>query len=163
MDVQCLTFQSSRNGSPWSSLKPYNLGWFTVGVLPAPKWLCGPPRLWTRLHVVFEWVQKRWCSRLWAFMFLDDAINAVGSVNHDTMRSVLLFVGVRPILTDLILYAIQHLTLHVGGHHGLRLIRAMYEVGMGQGDPISPLLYCLVNELRVQLILQSAGLITTLT
>ena len=32
---------------------------------------------------------------------------------------------------------------------------------MGQGDPISALLYCLVNEVRVQLVLQYAGLTDT--
>ena len=41
---------------------------------------------------------------------------------------------------------------------GVRLFRAMCEVGMGQGNPIFALVYCLVNELRVQLVSQSAPL-----
>ena len=66
-----------------------------------------------------------------------------------------------PSLTDLILYAVQHLTLPMGGHQGVRLFRALYEAGMGQGDPFSDLLYCLLNEVRVQFVLQSAGLTAT--
>ena len=38
--------------------------------------------------------------------------------------------GVHPSLIDLILYAVQHLTLHLGGHQGVRLFRAMYEAGI---------------------------------
>ena len=94
-------------------------------------------------------------------MLLDDVIHAFGSVSHDTLLSVILSASVHPTLTDLILYAVQHLTLHMGGHHGVRQLRAMYEAGMGQGDPNFALLCCLVNELRVQLVLQSAGLIAT--
>ena len=82
-------------------------------------------------------------------------------MSHDTLHSSLLSAGVHPSLTDLILYASQHLTLHMGGHQGVRLFRAMYEAGMGQGDPVLALLYCLVNEIRVQLDLQSASVATT--
>ena len=113
------------------------------------------------LRVVFDRIQQRCWSGLWAFVLLDDVVHAFGSVSHDTLRSSLLSAGVQPSRTDLILYAVQHLTLHMRGHHGVRLFRAMYEGGMGQGDPISALLYCLVNEVRVQLVLQLAGLTST--
>ena len=82
-------------------------------------------------------------------------------MSHDTLRSSLLSTGVHPSLTGLILYAVQHLTLHMGGHQGVRLFWAMYEAGMGQGDPISALLCCLVNEIRVQPVLQLASLTDT--
>ena len=93
------------------------------------------------LHVVSDWIQQRWWSGLRAFLLLDDVVHAFGSVSHDTLRSSLLSAGVHPSLTDLILCALQHLTLHMGGHHGVRLLRAMCEAGMGQGDRTSALLY----------------------
>ena len=113
------------------------------------------------LRILFDWIQQRWWSGLWAFLLLDDVVHAFGSVSHDTMRSSLLSAGVYPSLIDLILYAIQHVTLHMGGHQGVCLFRAMYEGGMGQGKPISALLCYLVNEVRVQLVLQSVGLTAT--
>ena len=114
------------------------------------------------LRIVFDWIQQRWWSGVWAFLLLDDVVHAFGSVNHDTLRSSLLSAGVHPSLTDLLLYAVQHLTLHMGGGtNEFRRCRAMYEAGMGQGDPISALLYYLVNEITVQPVLQSAGLTTT--
>ena len=102
------------------------------------------------LHINFDWTQHRWWSGLWAFLLLDDVIHAFGSVSHDTLLSSLTCAGVHPSLTDLILYVVRHLTPHMGRQQGVRLFRAMYEAGMGQGDPISALLYCLVNEIRVQ-------------
>ena len=113
------------------------------------------------LPIIYDWTQHRWWSGLWAFLLLDDVIHAFGSVSHDTLHSSLISAGVHPSLTDLILYAVRHLTLHMGGQQGIRLFWAMYEAGMGQGDPISALLYCLVNEIRVQPVLQYAGLTDT--
>ena len=113
------------------------------------------------LRIIYDWTQHRWWTGLWAFLLLDDVIHAFGSVSHDTLHSSLISAGVHPSLTDLILYAVRHLTLHMGGYQGIRLFRAMYEAGMGQGDPISALLYCLVNEIRVQPVLQHAGLTDT--
>ena len=84
-------------------------------------------------------------------MLLDNVVHAFGSVSHDTLCSVLLSAGVHRTLTEHILYAVQHLIL--GGHHGVCLFCAMYEAGMGQRDPFSALLYCLVNDLRLQLVL----------
>ena len=80
------------------------------------------------LRIVFDWIQQRWWNGLWAFFLLDDVDHAFGSVSHDTLRSSLLSAGVHPSLTDLVLYAVQHLTLHRGsplsghirGGHGPR-------------------------------------------
>ena len=113
------------------------------------------------LRILFNWTQHRWCSGLWASLLLDDVVHAFGSVSQDTVRSSLLSAGVHPSLTDLILYTVQHVTLHMGGHQGVRLFRAMDKAGMGQGDLIFALLYCLLNEIRVQLVLQFAGLADT--
>ena len=74
------------------------------------------------LHIVFNWVQQRWWSGLWAYMVLDNVLHAFGLVSHDILRSVLLSASVHPTLTQLILYAVQYLTLHMGGHHGCPLI-----------------------------------------
>ena len=70
------------------------------------------------LRVVFDWIRQRWWSGLWAFLLLDDVVHAFGFVSHDTLRSSLLFAGVHSTLTDLILYVVQHLTLHMGGIRG---------------------------------------------
>ena len=101
------------------------------------------------LRIIFDWTQHRWWSGFWAFLLLHYVVHAFGSMSHDTLRDSLLSAGLHPSLTDLILYAVQRLTLHMGGHQGVRLFRAMYEAGMGQGDGISALLYCLVSEIRI--------------
>ena len=85
------------------------------------------------LRGVFDWVQQRWLIGLWAFMLLDDAIHAFGSVSHDTLRLVLLTAGVHLSLTELISYAVHHLIFHMGRRPGVRLFRAMYETSMGPG------------------------------
>ena len=94
-------------------------------------------------------------------MLLDNVIHAFGSVGHDTLRSVLLSASVHPRFTERSLYTVQNLSLHMRGHQVVRLFCAMYEAGMGQEDPISAPLYGFVNELRVQPVLQCAGLVAT--
>ena len=91
------------------------------------------------------------------FLLLDDVIHAFGSVSHDNLHSSLISAGVHPSLTELIVYAVQHLTLHMGVQQGVCLFRAMYEAGMRQGDPICAHLYCFVNEIRVQPVLEYVG------
>ena len=49
--------------------------------------------------------------------------------------------------------------LHLGGYQGVEGALASYEAGLGQGDPISALLHCLLGELRAALFLSSAGLL----
>ena len=51
--------------------------------------------------------------------------------------------------------------LHMGGYQGVEEAPARYEAGLGQGDPISALLYCLLGKLRVALALASTGLLAT--
>ena len=112
-------------------------------------------------RIVFDLTRHRWWSGLWACLLLDDVVHAFGSVSHNTPRSCLLSAGVQPSLTELILYDVQHMTVHMGEHQGVPLFRAMYEAGMGEGAPISALLYGLVNEIRVQRVLQLDGLADT--
>ena len=71
-------------------------------------------------------------------MILDDVIHAFGLVNHETLRAVLLPAGVHPILTDLILNAVQHLTLH----HGVRLFEPCMRQAWGKATPFLP--FCAV-------------------
>ena len=67
------------------------------------------------LRIIFDWTQHRWWSGLWAFPPLDDVVHTFGLVSHNILRSSLLSAGVHPCLTDPILYAFQHLTLHLRG------------------------------------------------
>ena len=70
-----------------------------------------------------------------------------GSVVHETLRSVLLAAGVHPIHVRLIISAVIKLQLFMGGYRGLGAFLTLYEAGMGQGDPISALLFCVVNAI----------------
>ena len=69
-------------------------------------------------RVIFDWIQQRWWSGLWAFLLLDDVVHALGSMSQETLRPSLLSAGVHPSLTGLVVYAVQHLTLHMGGQSG---------------------------------------------
>ena len=51
--------------------------------------------------------------------------------------------------------------LHVRRYQGIEEALARYEAGLGQGDPISALLDCLVSELSAAPALASTGLLTT--
>ena len=51
--------------------------------------------------------------------------------------------------------------MHMGGYQGVEEALARYEAGLGQGDPISALLYRLLGELRAALAMASTGLLAT--
>ena len=95
------------------------------------------------LRIIYDWTQHRWCSGLWAFLLLDDVIHAFGSVSHDTLHSSLISAGVHPSLTDLILYAVRHLTLHMGGVSRDPPLPGHVRGGHGSGRPNfrAPLLF----------------------
>ena len=63
---------------------------------------------------------------------------------------------------DLLVFAIRSMHLHMGGYQGVEEALARDEMGLGQGDPISALLYCLLGELRAALALASVGVLATL-
>ena len=111
------------------------------------------------LRIVCDWVQYRWQRNLWVYLLLDDVMHAFGSVVHETLRSILLAVGVHPIHVHLIIFAAVHLRLFMGGFHGLHAFSALYEAGVGQGDLVSALLFCLVNAIRVAMVVNVVGMI----
>ena len=51
--------------------------------------------------------------------------------------------------------------LHMGGYEDIEEALARYEAGLGQGEPISALLYCLLGKLRAALALASTSLLAT--
>ena len=65
------------------------------------------------LRIVFDRTQQRWWNGLWTFLLMDDVVHVFGSVSHDILRSSLLSAGVHPSLTELVPYAVRHLTLHM--------------------------------------------------
>ena len=46
----------------------------------------------------------------------------------------------------------------MGGFHGLCAFSALYEAGMGQGDPIFALFFCLVNTIRLAVVIEIVGM-----
>ena len=62
---------------------------------------------------------------------------------------------------DLRVFAIPSMLLHMGGYEGVEEVLAFYEAGLGQGEPVSALLFCLLGEPRAALALVSTGLLAT--
>ena len=60
-----------------------------------------------------------------------------------------------------LIFAICFMLLHMGGYQGVEEPLACYAVGLGQGDPSSALLYCLLGELHAALALASTALLVT--
>ena len=78
-----------------------------------------------------------------------------------TISGTLLASGCSASSVDLLVFAIRSMLLHMGEYQGVHEALARYEAGLGQGDPISALLYCLLDELRAALALASTGLLST--
>ena len=161
------------NGRPLSNL---SVLWKVLSMHLAghlQKFLCAQLRIsreqfamWERtsvvdvLRVVHDWLLSRWAQGLSAWLILDDVIHAFGSLAHDTVQAALLAVGVDPSAASLLVYATRAMLLHMGGYQGVEEAFARYETGMGQGDPLSALLYCLLGELRAAFVLLVAGCVT---
>ena len=82
-------------------------------------------------------------------------------VAHAGIQNTLLAAGCSAPSVDLLLFAIHSMLLHMAGYHGVEEAVACYEVGLGQVDPISALLYCLLGELHAALPLAFTGLLAT--
>ena len=93
---------------------------------------------------------------------MDNVFHAFGSLAHATIKGTLLAAGCSPSSLDLLIFAIRAMLLHMGGYQGIEEALARYEAGLGQGDPISALLYCLLGEVRAALALASTGLLVML-
>ena len=113
------------------------------------------------LRVVHDWFLFCWSRGQQGWLVLDNVIHAFGSLAHATIQSTLLAAGCSAPSVDLLVFAIRSMLLHMGGFQGVEEALARYEAGLGQGDPISALLYCLLGELHAALALASTGLLAT--
>ena len=122
---------------------------------------CGPTRLWWMcfgLYTVGSCFVGRGAGRPGWFWTM---LSCFRSLVHATIRGTLLACGCSASSVDLLVFAIRSMLLHMGGYQGVEEALARYEASLGQGDPISALLYCLLGELRAALALTSTGLLAT--
>ena len=113
------------------------------------------------LQVVHDRFLLCWSRDQQAWLVLHEVIHAFGSRAHATVQNTLLAAGYSASQVDLLVFAIRSMLLHMGGYQGVEEALARYEAGLGQGDPISALLYCLLGELCAALALASMGLLAT--
>ena len=115
------------------------------------------------VRVIHDWFLFFWSRGQQASLVLDDCIHAFGSLSHATIRGTLLAAGSLASLVDLLISALCSMLFHMGGHRHLEEALARHEPGLGQRDPISALLHCLLGAVRAALALASTGLLATPT
>ena len=108
--------------------------------------------VWDFLRVLHDSFRQRWTSGGEALPILDDVRHALGSPDHISRDSVRRVVGYSPDLCHLHQSLVKDMRLDIGGTDDVDHAIGWFDVGSGQGCPLSPLDYAAMGEVRARMV-----------
>ena len=108
--------------------------------------------VWDFLRVLHDYFWHRWGSGGEAWPVLDDVRHAFGSPDHVSRDSVHQVSGYGPELCLLQYSLVEDICLDMGGTDDVDHAVGWFDVGSGQGCPLSPLDYAPMGEVRAKMV-----------